>query len=327
MSLNLCGNYYDYIIGNYSNVEKVFSNIERQYLNDKLEIRNIPSNPNHYFKSLIKRLDFLKLVYELKVECDFVYKNDGRYRVYLPILRSIKRSDNMNPQSFLNTTRQLYDFKDESIFTGLDMYDKVLRIRNNVKEHRRDFEKFEKFLSQYFFNQKSVEIISSLDKDEHLIFYVGGEERKIHDIGDGVQAIILLMFSIFTASQNTWIFIEEPETFLHPGLQRIFIETLLEDDYLKSKNLHYFFTTHSNHFLDLTLSNNEISIFQFEKQKSNMFEVKINVRPNKEILDILGVNTSSVFLANSSIWVEGPTDRKYLSFFLKSIVIQRISNF
>jgi len=31
----------------------------------------------------------------------------------------------------------------------------------------------------------------------------------------------------------------------------------------------------------------------------------------------LGVNTSSVFLANTSIWIEGPTDRKYLSFFLK----------
>ena len=156
-----------------------------------------------------------------------------------------------------------------------------------------------------------------MDDDKHLILYVGGEENKIHDIGDGIQAIILLMFPIFTARENTWIFIEEPETYLHPGLQRVLIETLVDDEFLKTKDLTYFFTTHSNHFLDLSLNHNEISIFQFKKLEMDRFDIRPNITPDKKVLDLLGVNTSSVFLANTSLWVEGPTDRKYISKFLR----------
>lgn len=320
LGLKLSGDYYNFIIDNYSNVEKILLEAEKLYSVDKKDLEVISSSSNSYYRAVRIRFDFLEHIFVLKKECDFIAKNYGRYKIYIPILRSIKRSNDINSKSFSNTIKYLYDFNevnDDSIITGLDLYDKVLRIRNDVKEHRRGFEKFEKFLSKYFFHQKEVEIISSLDKNQHLIFYVGGEERKIHDIGDGVQAIILLMFSIFTAENNTWVFIEEPETYLHPGLQRIFLETLLEDDFLKKKNLHYFFSTHSNHFLDLTLSNENICILQFDKIDSNKFEIKVDVKPNQDILNLLGVNTSSVFLANTSLWVEGPTDRKYLSFFLK----------
>ena len=149
------------------------------------------------------------------------------------------------------------------------------------------------------------------------MFSIDGIEHPVYEIGDGIQAVIILLFPIFTANKNDWFFIEEPEINLHPGLQRLFIETLLSDDYLKTKNLKFFFTTHSNHFLDSSLINNNISIFQFQKKKDESFFIKNNVRPDKEVLDLLGVNTSSVFLANTSLWIEGPTDRKYLSKFLK----------
>ena len=92
---------------------------------------------------------------------------------------------------------------------------------------------------------------------------------------------------------------------------------MLNNDYLQSKNLRYFFTTHSNHFLDSSIVNDDVSIFQFEELNKNKFFVKANVKPERKVLDVLGVNNTSVFLANTSIWVEGPTDRKYLSKLLK----------
>ena len=162
-------------------------------------------------------------------------------------------------------------------------------------------------MRDYFFDGQKVEIIASL-KEKCIILYVGGEERKIHEIGDGIQTIILLLFPIFTAKKNSWILIEEPETYLYPGLQRIFIRKL---------NLMFFFSTHSNHFLDLSLDHKEISIFQFKKFETDKFQIRTNITPNQDTLNLLGVNTSSVFLTNTSLWVEGPTDRKYLSFFLK----------
>lgn len=171
-------------------------------------------------------------------------------------------------------------------------------------------------MRDYFFDGQKVEIIASL-KEKCIILYVGGEERKIHEIGDGIQTIILLLFPIFTAKKNSWILIEEPETYLYPGLQRIFIQTLIENQYLRKLNLMFFFSTHSNHFLDLSLDHKEISIFQFKKFETDKFQIRTNITPNQDTLNLLGVNTSSVFLTNTSLWVEGPTDRKYLSFFLK----------
>ncbi|WP_161595301.1 AAA family ATPase [Maribacter aurantiacus] len=316
--LQLSKDPYRDFTNNYGNKGELFKEAKRTKLNisKELEGKNL-ENLNPFFQGLVLKLEFLELVCSFSDELDFVIKKYGSHRVYLPIMRSIKRSANIEPSIFRLAVSKLYGVKEDLIFSGLDLYNKVLRIRNNVKEERRGFEKFEKFLSKYFFHGDDVEIISSLDKEEHLIFYVGDDEKKIHDIGDGIQSIILLMFPIFTAQENTWVFIDEPETHLHPGLQKVFLETLLYDEYLLSKNLIYFFTTHSNHFLDLTINSDNISIFQFEKENKEKFKIKNNVKPDREVLDLLGVSNSSVFLANTSLWVEGPTDRKYLSFFLK----------
>ncbi|TMM59107.1 ATP-binding protein [Maribacter algarum] len=269
-------------------------------------------------RALFKKLELFDILKSFRDEIKFSTKNQVKNKLYIPILRSIKKSTKINERAFVETVVELYDLKEQmyKIFTGLDLFDQVLNIRNDLKEQRIGFERFESFLSKYFFGGKSVEIISHLQENV-LRVYVDGEERKIHDIGDGIQSIILLLFPIFTAHTNTWIFIEEPETYLHPGLQRIFIETLINDDFLKTKNLRYFFTTHSNHLLDKSIESNEISIFQFEKKSKERFDIKTNVKPNKEVLDLLGVNASSVFLANTSLWVEGPTDRKYISKFLR----------
>ncbi|WP_350286642.1 AAA family ATPase [uncultured Croceitalea sp.] len=269
-------------------------------------------------EAIVKKLEIFEILKELRNEIEYGAKNEVNNKIYIPILRSIKKSTKINQEAFVNTAIELFklDQSHYKIFTGLDLFEQVLEIRNDIKKERKGFENFELFLSKYFFEGKSVEIISHL-KEEVIRIYVDGEERRVHDIGDGIQSIILLMFPIFTALENTWIFIEEPEVYLHPGLQRVFIETLINDEYLNSKNLKYYFTTHSNHFLDLSIESREISILQFQKVNKEKFDIKTNVKPDKEVLDVLGVNTSSVFLANTSLWVEGPTDRKYLSFFLK----------
>lgn len=305
--LDTLKNYHSYL----PNFEKAKKMLE----DDSIDISNRESTSNKN-KALLSRISFLEKVIELGNEINFAIQNGPNSRIYIPILRSIKTSSKINNKIFDETTRELFELENEQIFTGLDLYDQILNIRNSVKEERKGFEEFEEFLSKNFFKSEPVEIISNIN-EKHIIIYVGGEERKIHDIGDGIQSIILLLFPIFTATKKSWIFIEEPETYLHPGLQRIFIETLINDKFLRTKNLRFFFTTHSNHLLDLTLEGNDIAIFQFEKESSEKYNIKTNVRPNKEILNILGVNVSSVFLANTSLWVEGPTDRKYLSKCLK----------
>lgn len=297
------------LINNYNNYKEVFEN--NLHLKSILTKNN--SEPhNRIYDSLI---EFINKLQELNESIIFSKNNQVKKKIYIPILRTIKKSPSLPETSYEGMVNELYKINVDSIFSGLRLYDEILKIRNSLKEQREGFEKFEKFLSTHFFYDKSVEIIADYN-EKHLVFYIDGEERKIHDIGDGVQQLILMLFPIFTTIENTWIFIEEPETHLHPGLQRIFIETLLNNDYLKSKNLTYFFTSHSNHFLDISLISDKISVFHFEKESTNRYNIK-NAKPSQETLDLLGVNTSSVLIANTSIWVEGPTDRKYISKFLK----------
>lgn len=238
-------------------------------------------------------------------------------KFYIPILRSLTKNDNLRDDAFEAILKVNYAINSGAAFTGLNLHDSIREKKASKIDIRSEVREFEKFLAKNFFENKDVEITSTMGNEKAILFSVDNEEFPIYDLGDGIQMLILLLFPIFTAKKNTWVFIEEPEMNLHPGLQRVFIEALLNDEYLKNKNLRYFFTTHSNHFLDLSIEHDEIAIFQFEKLGPGKFFIKNNIKPNKETLNLLGVNTSSVFLANTSIWIEGPTDRRYLSRYLK----------
>jgi hypothetical protein len=103
-------------------------------------------------------------------------------------------------------------------------------------------------------------------------------------------------------------------------MQRIFLETVTM--FPKAK---VFFTTHSNHFLDMSLDfRDNISIYSFKKKIKNddlnrriNFEVVNITNPDFNLLNELGVRNSSVFLSNCTIWIEGITDRFYIRKYLK----------
>lgn len=292
---------YNFLLDKIKDYQK---QIETALLTEKLTKL---SNKLQIQESLLNSMIHLVELYRYDKE----YKN--KYKIYIPILRSIIYDSNLGTESFNKIYEIKYGLK-ENVFTGLKLFEDVYKLHNS--ENIVKLENFTLWIQDNFYQNEKLQLIPDINNN-NLLLKIGDKEMySIFNIGDGIQQLILLLFPIFTSDNNTWCFIEEPETHLHPGLQRLFIETLLKNEYLKSKKLRYFFTTHSNHFLDLSLQTDDISIFQFHKEKQEKFIIK-NVKPNKETLDLLGVNNSSVLMANSSIWVEGPTDRKYISFFLK----------
>lgn len=261
-------------------------------------------------------------------------------KIYIPILRSSYSLYNTLPNSIQENKKIEYDIFETTIgshynllkenkglelFTGLKLYQLIKKYRNSFKDKRILFEEFEKFIGITFFNTEEFEIVareSEKDSDQHIIVSIKGEEKDIHNLGDGIQSLITLLFPIYMAEKDAWIFIEEPEINLHPGMQRIFLEQLTKEP-LKSKNLKYFITTHSNHLLDLSLEmGEETSIFTFDKKISAggnaSFEIKNVKSGDTDVLNLLGVKNSSVFMANCTIWVEGITDRYYIREFLKA---------
>ncbi len=107
---------------------------------------------------------------------------------------------------------------------------------------------------------------------------------------------------------------------MHLGYQRILMETFQREEF---KHFQYFITTHSNHFLDITLDSNNISVYTVEqsgsKNKKPTFTITNVENADTNVLALIGVQNSSVFLSNCTIWVEGITDRIYLRKYLEII--------
>lgn len=301
------------VINNFHIYSKIFVANHILYESVELMLKDSLTTTNKIFFQKLK--EFSLRLKDLEGHVNYVKSKFVQNKVYIPTLRNLTRNSNFSADTFDVVVKENY-LIEKNVFTGLKLYDELNKSKGSPIAERKKVQEFERFLSKTFFESKKVEITASLVKPATILFSIDDHEYPIFDIGDGIQMLIVLLFPIFTANENTWFFIEEPETHLHPGLQRVFIETLLNDEYLKSKNLRFFFTTHSNHFLDISLGTDDISIFQFQKENQQKFNIK-SVKPNKDTLDLLGVNNSSILMANSSLWIEGPTDRKYISKFLK----------
>ncbi|MCB9034399.1 MAG: AAA family ATPase [Chitinophagales bacterium] len=270
---------------------------------------------------------------------------------YIPILRTAyslynNKNGKVSNDVLKETVTELYfknkDFNNNEhktsssfkIFSGYTLYEEIKTLRNSIKKDRDKLDKFQEFIGTHFFNTKEFDIISQHNKwdskNEHILIKLPNEDdRTLHNLGDGIQSLIILLFPIFMANENDWFFIEEPELNLHPSLQRIFLETISSNKDIVYKNLKIFFTTHSNHLLDLSIEHpDNITIFSFENKSSSKESVSVIKEIKSKdlsILNQLGVNNSSVFMANCSIWVEGHTDRKYIKGFIE--LYKQVNNF
>jgi predicted ATP-dependent endonuclease of OLD family len=129
--------------------------------------------------------------------------------------------------------------------------------------------------------------------------------------------VIIITSVAFLEREFSLFFIEEPEGCLHPGLLRKLALFLL------NHTRHQFIaTTHSNHLLDLVETHGEVVIHRVSKAKKDdekAFKIYECTR-DQDLLNDLGILPSSVYLANSTIWVEGITDRLYLKAFMRKYV-------
>jgi len=208
------------------------------------------------------------------------------------------------------------------VFTGNLLYWMIQEERSGDPELHRRLKDFERFLGQTFFEGLSVELkplSERYDPGRHLALLIDEQiQRRFYDLGDGIQAIIILMYRLFTAEHGAWVFIEEPEQGLHPGLQRIFLETLTCHPMIRERSLTVFMSSHSNHLLGMAMSElQDVSVFAFQRWTDpERFQIRPVHSPEHNLLKALGVANSSVFLANCGIWVEGITDRRYLRAYL-----------
>lgn len=248
-------------------------------------------------------------------------------RVYIPVLRGLRPIDEQH--SDLYAARTLSDYFSDNeqnppdIFTGLTFYKRLTGMLLGNNSQRKIISDYQDFVSKTLFENKPIALIPSPDIKAVVVKIGNEKEQPIYHLGDGIQSAIILSFLPYVMKESTFFFIEEPEMYFHPGLQRKIL------NFFDSLSRHMFFlTTHSNHFLDLTIDIKNVSVFTFRKNFPNnveyddeqtpTFSIEAIDRTNTSSLELLGVRNSSVFLVNATIWVEGITDRWYLREMLKA---------
>mgnify|MGYP004536908595 CR=1 FL=1 len=252
-------------------------------------------------------------------------------KFYIPILRGIRPvTDLENKQPYIERAQKDYfsdrsKFTAKNIITGECLYHE-LKIHLLGKPQQRELIKqYEEKLSQYFFDNETVTLIPYIGKDDNghdndVVHIKPGEDDQfaIHKLGDGLQQAIVLTYEAFIKKDQIHaFFIEEPELHMHAGMVR-----QLMNFYLNETPHYYFFTTHSNHLLDMADESDQVMIQKFVKQPKEedptKFDFKIyRCNRDRDLLASLGVRPSSVYLANCTIWVEGITDRLYITKYME----------
>ncbi|MDH2614138.1 AAA family ATPase [Acinetobacter baumannii] len=245
-------------------------------------------------------------------------------KFYLPILRGMRPVTEIeNKQPYIERAqkdyfRNIQNFNVKSIITGESLYHELKVHLLGEPEQRELIKSYENKLSQYFFDNEPISLIPKHDQDVVNIKIGSDRQFPISELGDGLQQIIILTYEAFIKKQQTHsFFVEEPELHMHAGMVR-----QLMNFYLNETQHYYFFTTHSNHLLDMVDESDQVIIQKFVKQPKSEdpkeFEFKIyRCDRDRDLLASLGVKPSSVYLANCTIWVEGITDRLYITKYME----------
>lgn len=196
-------------------------------------------------------------------------------------------------------------------FDGNGIIERLAKLQNpgpHDQEDRKKFQQVRNFLRSVV-DDETVEIEVPYERDT-LVVHMEGKALPIQSLGSGIHEVVILAAAA-TVLTNCVVCIEEPELHLNPVLQKKLM--LYLSQYTSNQ---YFITTHSAALMNL--AGVEIYHLYLESGATKVIRAFSDVSKSG-VCDDLGYHASDLLQANCVIWVEGPSDRLYLNFWIRGL--------
>lgn len=210
----------------------------------------------------------------------------------------LKRSFFFNP--FRHSTGQLAAHQNEQLSQDGANLAQVLHTINS--NNRPKFSQIEQFIQAVLPDVGTLQTpLLGSATEISFISPVGNYAVRLHDMGGGIEQLLMVATVLLTTGDESTIFLEEPESHLHAGAQRFLLERLYHG------NRQVFITTHSPIFVNLAKPR---SMYQVVYSGGRTTVTAISDADSlSATLEDIGVRNSDVLLSDAVLFVEGPSDR------------------